>query len=342
MLELRFPPAHLADEQHVANVREVIASVLGAQKTLGNRAGNQAIVDQIGLEVRLVRDEAYLGEALDYHLGLLYAHVGDPQRAAFHIERSGTHPGTGGNQIFSDHMHESLELRRRQDLAIARSIPPVLIPSMPRSASASLTQTIAALLDAPIMRVSSGRYPHFCILPRWLNSFLRGGAVLHDHFGADPFNLKTLRDAGVRNVFVRIRDPRPAACSATNLSDRKSGTADPASFEDRVLALYHKSFVPWLQGWITAASDSAAGLRVHWVPHGPSNATGDAARQILSVLAATHPALGAFATNDVAEVKANFVTGDDEAWRTRISTSGQEQLWERTPDEVKRLMSLRA
>ena len=80
MLELRYPPAHRIDEQHLAAVRQIIAEVLQAQRQRGNRAGNQAIIDKIGLDARLVQGEGYWGEALDYHLGLLYAHIGEPEK----------------------------------------------------------------------------------------------------------------------------------------------------------------------------------------------------------------------------------------------------------------------
>ena len=339
MFELRFPPPERVDDEHLERVRQVIALARDAQARRGNRAGNQAIIDEIGVDVRLERDEAYCGEALDYHLGLLYAHLGDPNMAAHHFERSGTHPGTGGNQLFSSHQTESLELLRRQELAKERGIPSVLIASMPRSASASLTQTIAALLDAPIMRASCGRFPDFLLVPRWFNSCSSGGAVLHDHFGAIPFNVKLLRDAHVGEVFVRVRDPRPAAASSVNLIDRKAVASGRAEFEDRVLAAYEIAFIPWLTGWLAAAADAETGLKIHWVTHG-ARATREAARHVLAILAAAHPALADYARAHITEITANLVTGEAEAWRASISERGQERLWEATPQAVRDLLGL--
>jgi hypothetical protein len=200
MLELHFPPLHQMNDPYLDGVQRVIAEVLGIRRAKGNRAGNQAIINKIGVDARFVRDEGYWAEALDYHLGLLYGHVGDPQAAALHFERSQTHPASGGDQIFSDHQRDSLGLRRRQETAMERGIPSFVVASMPRSGSASLTQTLANLLAAPIMRVSCGHFPYFYLVPGWLNSFSRGGAVLHDHFAALPFNLMTLREGGVRGL----------------------------------------------------------------------------------------------------------------------------------------------
>jgi hypothetical protein len=339
MLELRFPPPHLTDDPYLAHVRLIIAEVLETKRQRGNRAGNQAIIDKIGLEARFVQGEGYWGEALDYHLGLLYAHIGEPERAAYHFDRSGTLPSDGGDQVFSDHQRASLELRRLQDLAKQRGIPSFPIASMPRSASASLTQTLAATLDAPLMRVSCGQIPSYYLVPRWLNCFSPGGAVLHDHFGAVPFNLKTLRECGIRRVFVRVRDPRPAAASMANLINRRFGAPDHVDYESQAIQLCEQYFIPWIADWLAAAGDGGTGLQIHWLAQ-PSSAIAEMARDVLTVLAPEYPALEQYLAKAVAEVKANYVTGDKEVWRKEISKSGQERLWQAVPPNVKDFLGL--
>ena len=339
MLELRFPPPHLTDDRYRADVRQIIAEVLETQRQRGNRAGNQAIIDKIGLEARFVQGEGYWGEALDYHLGLLYAHIGEPEKAAYHFDRSGTLPSDGGDRVFSDHQRASLELRRLQDLAKQRGIPSLLIASMPRSASASLTQTLAAMLDAPLMRVSCGQIPSYYLVPRWLNCFSPGGAVLHDHFGAVPFNLKTLRECGCRKVFVRVRDPRPAAASMANLLNRRFGVPDHIDYESQAIGLCEQYFIPWIADWLAAAGDAGTGLKIHWLAQ-PSSAIAEMARDVLTALAPEYPALEQYLGTDVAEVKANYVTGDQEVWRKEISKSGQERLWQAVPPNVKDFLGL--
>ena len=339
MLELRYPPAHRIDEQHLAAVRQIIAEVLQAKQQHGNRAGNQALIDRIGLEARLLRDEDYWGEALDYHLGLLYAHIGEPEKAAEHFQRSHTLPGYGGNRVFDGHQRESLELRRRQEPARQRGMPSLLIAAMPRSASASLTQTLATIFDAPLMRISCGRFPNFYLVPRWLNSFTPGGAVLHDHFGAVPFNLRALRDGGARQVFVRVRDPRAAAASAISLSNRKFGMPDDIDHERQVIGLCEQAFIPWVADWLAAAADPATGVKIHWLAQ-PSHAIPAMARDVLTALAPDYPALEQYLGTDVAEIRANYVTGDQEAWRKGISKSGQERLWHAIPQNVKEFLAL--
>jgi hypothetical protein len=330
MLELHFPPPHRAEE-HMASVRRIIAEILDVQQLRGNRAANQAVIEKIGLDVMQEKDEGYCREAIDYHLGILYAYVRDPEKAAYHFDRSGTNPSSGGYRPFSDHQCDSLDLLRRQNLARERGIPSLLITAMSRSGSASLVQTLATALDVPIMRISSHRH----IVPRWLNCFSPGGAILHDHFGALPYNLKTLHENGVRQIFVRARDPRPAAASAIGLSDRKFGKPDDIDYENQVIRLCEQAFTPWIAGWIAATSS----LEIHWLTE-PSSAILQMARVVLGALAPGYPVLEQYLNTDVAEVRANFVTGDQDAWRKHISAGGQERLWRAIPQDVKDLLAL--
>ena len=331
MFELHFPPPHRADE-HKVTVRRIIAEILEVQQRGGNRAANQAVIDKIGLDVMQERDEDYCREALDYHLGILYAYVSDPETAAYHFARSGTYPSGGGELPFPDHQRESFELRRRQDLAKQRGMPSIFIVTMARSGSASLVQTLATALDVPVMRISS----HRKIVPRWLDCFSGGGAILHDHFGPLPYNLKTLRESGVRQIFVRIRDPRAAAASAVGLSNRKFGSPDDIDYESQMTQTCEQFLIPWIAGWMAAQTD----FEIHWLPDPPS-AIAKMAREVLVALAPQYPALEQYLTADIAEVTANLVTDNEDAWRKQISPHAQDRLWNAMPVAMRVLLELR-
>jgi hypothetical protein len=331
MFELHFPPPHRADE-HMVTVRRIIAEILEVQQRSGNRAANQAVVDKIGLDVMQERDEDYCREALDYHLGILYAYVRDPETAAYHFARSGTYPSAGGELPFPDHQRDSLELLRHQNLAKQRGMPSIFIVTMARSGSASLVQTLATTLDVPFMRISSHRQ----IVPRWLNSFSSGGAILHDHFGALPYNLKTLRENGVRQIFVRVRDPRAAAASAVGLSNQKFGGPDDIDYESQMIQTCEQFLIPWVAGWMAAQSD----FEIHWLLE-PSSAIPKMAREVLVTLAPQYPALEQYLSTGIAEVTANLVTGDEDAWRKQISSRDQDRLWDAVPLAIRELLGLR-
>jgi hypothetical protein len=104
--------------------------------TYGNRVASQVLIEGIGLVASTVRNESYHGAALDYNLGVLYAHLNQPEKAAIHFQSAGSPPHSGGNLLFSDQVAETLRLRDQQMLAVSRGLPPILISSMPRSASA--------------------------------------------------------------------------------------------------------------------------------------------------------------------------------------------------------------
>jgi hypothetical protein len=338
----RFAAPQTTNREYLKTVHDTIVRAVDIQRRYGNRAANQSIIDEIGVLVRFERDEAYCAEALDYHLGILHAHVGEPELADYHFERSKTHPSSGGDQLFSDHQRESLLLRQHQEQAKRRSIPSILIASMPRSGSASLTQTIAATLDIPIMRASCGSFPSYFLNRRWFNSAASGGAILHDHFAANTFNLGVLHDAPANQIFVRVRDPRPAVCSVVKLYERTYGNEREVEFEERVRVHYVKEFIPWLEEWVAVAADPDSRLKVTWLPYGASDTEiSRTARAILLSLRQDQPALSSYLEHDIPAVQANFVSGDNDGWRKDLSSDGQDDLWQATPHSVRDLLALR-
>ncbi|HLN40564.1 MAG TPA: hypothetical protein VK337_22480, partial [Xanthobacteraceae bacterium] len=77
----------------------------------------------------------------------------------------------------------------------------------------------------------------------------------------------------------------------------------------------------------------------HWLVQ-PSNAIPDMVRQVLTTLLPEHPMLAQYLGADVDEVRANFVTGDNDAWRKVVSKAGQERLWNAIPLSVKNFLGL--
>jgi hypothetical protein len=57
-------------------------------------------------------------------------------------------------------------------------------------------------------------------------------------------------------------------------------------------------------------------------------------------MAPEYPALEQYLSTDVAEVTANFITGDKDAWREQISPRGQDRLWDAMPVAVRDLLEL--
>jgi hypothetical protein len=151
----------------------VIEHVLAVQAAKGNRAANEALLDAVGLTLKITRNDAY-GEEFSYHLALICSRMEDPESVQTYMQQSHTMPAGGGDTLFSEHVLESVRVREMQERAMAREVPSILMTAMPRSASATLALSLSQLLGTPQSRVSVGDFPDHVLVPSWLRIFLEG------------------------------------------------------------------------------------------------------------------------------------------------------------------------
>ena len=162
--------------------------------------------------------------------------------------------------------------------------------------------------------------------------------MLHDHFGASAANLKVLEEGECREIFVLVRDPRAAAASCVNFMFRNHPDASARYLEACIMEHALAGYYPWLAEWITAAQNSA--LRVRWIKSADVRA--NMVSTITSILEHLQPLYPPVVDllNSVKEVKANFVAGLDDAWRSSVSPSNQARLWEAIPPGAIELLDL--
>ena len=317
---------------------EIVGQVRG---THGNRVAVELLLNGVGMTPTTVRNEPYYGEMLDYQLGLLLAHLDQPEAAADLIRRSNALPHSAGNGLFPDIIAEGLELHAQAMAATARGMPPILIAAMPAAGSASLTQSIAATLDMPVVRLSAGAFASYVLMPSWVERFSAGGALTHDHFGATPFNLRVLEAMGWKQVFVLIRDPRAAATALV----RKEMTAYGRALQGegvgrRIVEFATQSYIPWLNLWLAAEDRSM--LQIHWIRYGEVCAdVGTVVRRIIDILQSDHPALVAIRDTPTRTVTANFAVGHDESWRTLVTPEAARALWQAIHPRAVELLDLK-
>jgi hypothetical protein len=314
-------------------------------KELRNQEGSRKAVgyllDKLGVEITLDRDEDYCAEALNFHLGLLEAYAGRPEAMAEHIRLSHTMPCPEDEHLYSDHVTICMITREHQLDAIARKIPAMLFACMPRSASATLTYSLAKLLDIPVLHTSIGMFPDYFIAPSWLDVFLEGGAITQDHFKLGDFNDGVLAARGPRDVFVTIRDPRAAARSQVHWLSRW-GNAGSASLEEHIERQCLGNYIPWLQNWIGHSRDPASPLRIHMIKFQDIvHDLGGTVRRIANILQGQYPALAAYTKSvDVEEVRIHFAQGDDDAWRSEVSAATRQKLWNACTPDIRELLQL--
>jgi len=325
MLELDFYSSHegeltLVDDQAalVVRAREIARS--------SNRLAVEFLLKRIGTRVPATKDEAYFGEALNYLCGIVYGHAGMASEAADAIAASNVLPHSGGDMLFHDAVAAGVEAASKQDEAIARGVPPILIASMPRSASAALTQTLAMITGAPLFRISVGAFPNYCIVPTWLGRFLRGGAVLHDHFGASEFNMSLLVKHQVRVVNLLVRDPRAAAVSFAKHVFGKSDV-----HVERMYSMY----LLWLNDWLRA--EKANGINIRWIRSSDVISGRDGLMTAVSTVLGNQ---SQYAFPDQL-ADANFSGQESDAWRDIVPSDVQEEMWDLMPPEIIERLELR-
>jgi hypothetical protein len=334
--------SHFKGQLSPGAARRIATEAVAIERGRGSRQANDFVLNHIGIRGSLDNDQGYFTEALHYHLGLLHAHAADPVEMAQQLRQSHTMPTGESDLLFSDQVNLSHVLRDRQLAAMKRGLPPILIACMPRSASATLTYTLARALDIPVLHISAGSFPNHFLVPSWLNMFLEGGAITQDHFAANDFNLGVLQGRGPRDIFVLIRDPRAAARSQVHhLARGRDGGAEPLA--RRIERQCTGIFIPWLQAWIDCANSKKLPFRIHWLTyHEVCRDPGAILRKIAGVLGADNKTIAAFAyAHSLHEERMHFVDGHDDAWRREVRSSSRDLLWQACTAEMKAMLDLK-
>jgi hypothetical protein len=334
--------SHFKGQLSPGAARRIATEAVAIERGRGSRQANDFVLNHIGIRGSLDNDQSYFTEALHYHLGLLHAHAADPVEMAQQLRQSHTMPTGESDLLFSDQVNFSRVLRDRQLAAIKRGLPPILIACMPRSASATLTYTLARAVDIPVMQISAGNFPDRFLVPSWLDMFLEGGAITQDHFAANAFNLGVLQGRGPSDIFVLIRDPRAAARSQVHhLARGRDGGTEPLA--QRIERQCTGNFIPWLQAWIDCANNKKLPFRIHWLTYGEvCRDPGAIMRKIAGVLGADNTTIAAFAyAHSLPEERMHFVDGHDDAWRREVGSSSRDLLWQACTAEMKAMLDLK-
>lgn len=161
-------------------------------------------------------------------------------------------------------------VRRMERTDERPQIPPILINTLPKSASVYIANTLAQGLGCTVRSLSNGYFPRDYVDVRRLSAFCKTGGVAQEHLDASVVNLRILASY-VRQLVVHIRDPRQATLSWAHhllrlYRERQElllVTVDPALPDDyfnwdfqRQLdwqIQYHlPACIDWIQAWLHA------------------------------------------------------------------------------------------
>ena len=337
-----FDFAALIEKSSADEREQFIAELLSLMADGQNRAACRRFVQTVPLEpVGLFNEDYYRAEA-DYNLALLLASLGRTREAAGYMERSGVlSAGDWENLPFPQHQLMAKAGFEQQLEAAARGRPAVLLTSLPKSASAYLSQTIAAILDVPQRRVSMGRFPNATVVPRWAQTFASGGGVTHEHFDGSPQNLDPLIAAGFRHFFVQVRDPRAALWSNVHYASKIE--SDRPQSIDQMIETFYRPAVTWLSSWIAAAQRHLGQIAIYFldfdlVASRPDAIIADILRT--AGLADADRIVTAYFSAQPDAKTVNFRSGQTEEWRLHLTSEQSELLWSEIPQIIKDVINI--
>jgi len=280
-------------------------------------------------------------KALDAHrwLGEIAARRGDLASAA-----------AGHDSWFRRWVEEpaASPLRERQERAIGRGVPPILIAAMLKSASEYIREVLMNLLDVPELHVSVGAVPIDAVIPSAATWLARGGALCRTHMDGSPANLEALLRAGLRRGVVHLRDPRQATLSWIHMI----GRSDDADFTYSA-QMYRPSIPIEFRAWTRAeqldwAVDHYLPGQVGWVESWIGRIDNS---DELSLLVTSYELFRRDPVRFFAEVLAHFGVDVDEARvlaampvreSTRNFRAGDPDEWRRvfTPAQIERALRM--
>jgi len=241
--------------------------------------------------------------------------------------------------LYPDRAAMGARLRRRQQQAIAVGAPSALITSMPKSASAFVSNAFADLHGVPVFRVScQGSW----VFQGWAEQLKAGGAVTHEHYPASNGNVECLVDAGVKRVFVQVRDPRATLWSLYHHGIERIHVVSNSAHPDAMMVDWYKSALRWLVSWKTAAEQAA--LDVHFIHY--DDVRLHPARTLAQIGALSGSAMTEEEVERHLDARAgsgkpeNLRLGDPDDWRRNMPQRLQDEIWDKTPEEVRTFLGL--
>jgi len=172
---------------------------------------------------------------------------------------------------------EFVERRRSSVLA---GLPPMVINTLPKSASESIWNQLAEGLGLPQAHISLGLFPDCCVIGPRAAALGGGGLIAKEHIPATPHNLAMLAEAGVRRIVFHQRDPRQATLSwahfvRDDVSMRLMAplwrriVPDPAVLKqglaeavDWSIERYLPLLLRFIEGWIAVEAERPHGIEV--------------------------------------------------------------------------------
>lgn len=168
-----------------------------------------------------IQADAYLKRANAIYSDLLSQHPDDTQIRAALVNQLLARGERGAAEGYAEHLQLQMNpvrsdpstFARTRERAIQQGRSPMLINTVPKSASETIWNRLAAGLGMAQSHVSMGLFPECTVLPYRMQTFMQGGIIAKEHLPATAYNVRQVRAAGINRMIFHVRDPRQATLS---------------------------------------------------------------------------------------------------------------------------------
>ena len=237
---------------------------------------------------------------------------------------------------------------RRQSAALA-GLPPMIVNTLPKSASESIWNQLAEGLGLGQAHISLGLFPDCCVLGPRAQALGQGGVITKEHIPATDHNLRMLAENGVKRLVFHQRDPRQATLSWAHFvrddvsmrlmaplwrrivppaSVLRQGELAPVV--DWAIEHYLPLLVAFVEGWLEVERSGAHGMEVLFMDFETFRRTPEAYRDRVLAFHEIDPARFRRTEAEEAQV-VHLRKGEIEEWRRVFTPAQQERAFAALP-----------
>jgi hypothetical protein len=245
----------------------------------------------------------------------------------------------------------------QQATAIAAEIPAFFSTFMPKSGGTFLHNHLVAAGAVQVYHGTqspiSGEQAY--LIKGYLSVFLKGGSTCHIHMRPTPWNIRIMKECGVKKLWVHIRDPRQAALSSywhglghgqgggkwaaariANEAEQEALTRKyvaGSSFEQTDMDEKLRTFFEWRNRWINDWWQVRNSLGIEMLFTTQEEMASDMLKfeqKVLKFFDAAHM-VGVFGA---ATEKDRFRKGRTDEWRTEIAPQTRSWMTEKISPEI--------
>lgn len=312
-----------------------------------------------------VQGDAYLDRAVDIYGQMLRQTPDEPSVRAALINQMLARGRTEEALSFIEPLRLQMNpvrsdpetFARTRKRAVAAGRPPIVINTVPKSASETIWNRLAGGLGMAQSHLSIGLFPDCCIVPYRMRTFMDGGVIAKEHIPASRHNVDQLTRAGIDRMVFHVRDPRQATLSwahfvRDDVSMRLMApiwrkVMPPAKvlaqgFEatlDWSIDVYMPRLIRFMTDWDAVSRDPATPLEVRFLSFESFRTEGDAYFREVLDFHGVDPA--SFDPGAEAE-DVHYRKGELDEWRGVFTKAQAKRAWQQIPRDLAKRFDWRA